>query len=75
MDSSIDLLAFLDVFVSKSQIGYLKINQHERNIPELLFFHNQIKDSFRLDRVERVRHHVQDLVDETVPNGIAGEAF
>ena len=75
METSIDLLGCLDVFVAKFEIGYFKIKQQERNIPELLFFHNQLKDSFRLDRVERVRHHVQDLVDESVSGGTVGEAF
>ena len=63
METSAELRAKRAGFLARFDIG-LKISQDERNEPELRYHHYQTKESFRLDRIEKVRHWVSEPFEE-----------
>ena len=64
MESSAELRAKRASFLARFDIGEFKISKQELNVPELRYHHNQKKDNFRLDRIEQVRHLVQEPVEQ-----------
>ena len=59
METSAELRAKRAGFLARFDIG-LKISKGERNEPQLRYHHNQTKESFRLDRIEKVLHKVSE---------------
>ena len=76
MDSSAELRAKRAGFLARFDILVPKFSKQERSVLEVSYHHQQQKDSFRLDRIERVRHHILDPVpdntvaDETKDDGL-----
>ena len=76
MDSSAELRAKRAGFLARFDISVPKFSKQERSVLEVSYHHQQQKDSFRLDRIERVRHHILDPVpdntvaDETKDDGV-----
>ena len=76
MDSSAELRAKRAGFLARFDISVPKFSKQERSVLEVSYHHQQQKDSFRLDRIEDVRHHTLDPVpdnivaDETEDDGL-----
>ena len=76
MDSSAELRAKRAGFLARFDISVPKFSKQERSVLEVSYHHQQQKDSFRLDRIEDVRHHILDPVpdntvaDETKDDGL-----
>ena len=75
MDSSAELRAKRAGFLARFDILVPKFSKQERSVLEVSYHHQQHKDSFRLDRIDDVRHHILDPVpdntgaDETKDDG------
>jgi hypothetical protein len=75
MDSSAELRAKRAGFLARFNISVPKFSKQERSVLEVSYHHQQQKDSFRLDRIKDVRHHIVDPVpgntvaDETKDDG------
>ena len=81
MDSSAELRAKRAGFLARFDISVPKYSKQERSVLEVSYHHQQHKDSFRLDRIDEVRHHIADPVpgntvaDETDDDGLFGIAM
>ena len=65
MDSSAELRAKRAGFLARFDISVPKFSKQERSVLEVSYHHQQQKDSFRLDRIDHVRHHIADPVPTT----------